>query len=98
MADFGEAAECSLVPIIGGESLEDCQYCIVIFSGMMLCSIVDEEVLAALGHLSEYPTCSKAMCWYDVRCAVNFAWPIETSLQYGSMPCRGLWLLCNWIG
>ena len=60
--------------------------------------MVDEEILAALCYLPEYPTSSKAMCWYGVRCAVNFAWPIETSLQYGSTPYRGIWLLCNWVG
>ena len=65
---------------------------------MVLCGIVDEEILAALGYLPEYPTCSKAVCWHDIWCAVNFAWPIEPSLLYGSTPCRGLWFLCNWIG
>ena len=65
---------------------------------MVLCGIVDEEILAALGHLPEYPTCSKAVCWYGIRCTVNFAWPIEPSLQYGSTPCSGLLLLCYWAG
>ena len=63
-----------------------------------LCGIVDEEILTALGHLPEYPTCSKAVCWHGIRCTVNFAWPIEPSLQYGSAPCSGLLFLCNWIG
>ena len=49
---------------------------------MVLCGIVDEEILTALGHLPEYPTCSKAMCWHAIRCAMNFARPIEPSLQY----------------
>ena len=49
---------------------------------MVLCDIVDEEILAALGHLPEYPTCSKVMCWHGIRCAMNFARPIEPSLQY----------------
>ena len=39
---------------------------------MVLCGIVDEEILTALGHLPEYPTCSKAVCWYGIRCGVNF--------------------------
>ena len=56
---------------------------------MVLCGIVDEEIVAALGHLPEYPTCSKAVCWYGIRCTVNFAWPIKPSLQYGSTPCSG---------
>ena len=98
VADFGEAAECSLAPVILGESLKDCQYCIVIFCGMMLCGIVNEDILAALGHLSKYPTCSKVVCWYGIWCGVNFSWPIEPSLQYGSMPCSGLWFLFDWIG
>ena len=93
--DFGEAAECSLAPFIRGECLEDCQYCFVIVHGMVLCGIVDEEILTALGHLPEYPTCSKAMCWRGIRCTVNFAWPVEPSLQYSSTPCSGLLFLCN---
>ena len=56
---------------------------------MVLCGIVDEKVLAALGHLPEYPTCSKVVCLYGIRCAWNFAWPIEPSLQYGSTPLAG---------
>ena len=42
---------------------------------MVLYGIVDEEILAALRYLPEYPTCSKAMCWYGIQCAMNFAWP-----------------------
>ena len=65
---------------------------------MMLCGIVNEDILAALGHLPKYPTCSKAMCWFGIRRGVNLAWPIEPSLQYGSTPCSGLWFLNHWIG
>ena len=53
---------------------------------MLLCGMVDEEILAALRYLPEYPTCSKAVCWYGIRCGVNFAWPIEPSLQYSFAP------------
>ena len=63
------------------------------FHGMVLCGIVDEEILAALGHLPEYPTCSKAVCWHGIRCTVNFAWPIEPSLQYSSTPCFGFFVI-----
>ena len=98
VADFSEAVECSLAPVILGESLKDCQYCIVIFRGMVLCCIADEDILVALGHLTEYPTCSKAVCWHGIRCTVNFAWPIEPSLQYSSTPCSGLLFLYNWTG
>ena len=65
---------------------------------MVLCGGLNEEILTALGHLPEYPTCSKAMCWRGIRCAVNFAWRIEPSLQYSSTPCSRLLFLCNWIG
>ena len=71
---------------------------IVVFHGMVFCGIVDEEILTALGHLPKYPTCSKAMCWYGIRCGVNFAWPIDTSLQFSSAPCSGLRLLHDWTG
>ena len=57
---------------------------------MVLYGIVDEEILAALGHLPKYPTCSKAVCWHGIHCTVNFAWPVKPSLQYGSAPCSGL--------
>ena len=97
MAHFGEAVECSLAPVIRDKSLKDCQHCIVVFCGMMLYSIVNEEILVALGHLPKYPTCSKVVCWYGIRCGVNFAWPIEPSLQYGSTPYSGLLFLCDWI-
>ena len=37
MADFGEAAECSFTPIVGGESLKDRQYSeVVVFWGILL--------------------------------------------------------------
>ena len=65
---------------------------------MVLYGIVNEEILTALGHLREYPTCSKAVCWYGIRCTVNFAWPIKPSLQYSSIHCSGLLLLCNRVG
>ena len=60
--------------------------------------VLDEEILTALGHLPEYPTCSKAMCWYGIRCTMNFVGPIKPSLQYGSTPCSGLLFLYNWVG
>ena len=61
----------------------------------VLWGVLDEDILTALGHLPEYPTCSKAMCWYGIRCTMNFAGPVKPSLQYGSTPCSGLLLLCN---
>ena len=65
---------------------------------MVLCGIWDKKILTTFGHLPEYPTCSKAVRWYCIRCTVNFPGSVEPSLQYGSTPCKGLWLLCNWIG
>ena len=98
LADFGKAAECSLAPVIRGESLDDCQHCIVVvFRGMVLCGIVDEEILAALGHLPEYPTCPKAVGWCCIRCCVYFAWPIEPSLQNGSAPRNVFRFFWYWI-
>ena len=94
MADFGKAAECSLAPVIRGESLEDCQYCVVIH-GKVLWGFLDEEILAALGHLPEYPTCSKAMGRRSVRRAMKLTRPVEPSFQYGSTPWDGLWFLGN---
>ena len=49
-----------------------------------------EDILTALSHLLEYPTCSNAMCWYVIRCCVYFAWPIEPSFKNGSAPHTGL--------
>ena len=65
---------------------------------MVLCGVLNEEILTALGHLPEYPTCSKAVCWYGISCTMNFAGSIKASLQYGSMPCRGFLFLYNWLG
>ena len=62
---------------------------------MVLCGIVDEEILAALGHLPEYPTCSKVVGWYGAQCSMYFAWPIEPSFQYGFTPWGGFWFLGN---
>ena len=64
----------------------------------MLCGIVDEEILAALGHLPKYLTCSKAVGWYGIQCCVYFAWPIEPSLQNGSAPRNVLRFLYYWFG
>src|SRR4051812_17375229 len=65
---------------------------------MVLCGVWCEEILTALGHLPEYPTCSKAVCWYGIRCTMNFAGPAKPSLQYGSTPSSGILLLCNRVG
>ena len=45
-----------------------------------------KDVLATFGYLSEYPTCSKAVGWYGIRCCVYLAWPIEPSVQNSSAP------------
>ena len=60
---------------------------------MVLCGVLNEEILTALGYLPEYPTCSKAVGWYGIRCTMNFAGPVKPSLQYGSMPCSGILIL-----
>ena len=59
---------------------------------MVLCGIRDKKILTTFGHLPEYPTCSKAVRWYYIRRAMNFAGSVEPSLQYGSLPCRGFLL------
>ena len=61
---------------------------------MLLCGVFVEEILAALGHLPEYPTCSKAMSWSGALYTMNFEGSIEPSFQYGSMPYRGFLLFC----
>ena len=65
---------------------------------MVLCAIWDKKILTTFGHLPEYLTCSKAVRWYCIRCAMNFVGSVKTSLQYGSVPCRGLLFLCNELG
>ena len=64
----------------------------------MLWGVFGEDVLAALGYLPEYPTCSKAVGWYGVRCCAYFAWAIEPSLQNGSVPRNGFIFLGYWTG
>ena len=44
---------------------------------MVLYHVLNEEILTALGHLPEYPTCSKAVCWYGIRYTMNFAGPLS---------------------
>ena len=58
--------------------------------GVLLWGIPGEDIFIALGHLPEYPTCSKAVGWYAIRCCVYFAWPIDPFLQNGSAPRNGL--------
>ena len=65
---------------------------------MVLCGIWDKKILTTFGHLPEYPTCSKAVRWYCIYCAMNFAGSAKPSLQYGSVPYRGFLLLCNELG
>ena len=57
---------------------------VLIFRGVLRWGIFCEDILAALGHLWEYPTCSKAVGWHGIQCRVYFSWPIEPSLQNGS--------------
>ena len=66
--------------------------------GVLFWGILGEDILAALGHLPEYPTRPKAMGWCCVRSTVEFTWPIEPFFQYGSLPWGLLWFLGNWIG
>ena len=66
--------------------------------GVLFWGVFDKDVLAALGYLPEYPTCSKAVGWYGVRCCVYFARSIEPSLQNGSVPRNGFMFLDYWTG
>ena len=66
--------------------------------GVLFWCILGEDILAALGHLPEYPTCSKAVGWYVIRCCVYFAWPIKPSFQNGSAPRSGFVFLYYWDG
>jgi len=56
---------------------------------VVLWSVVAEDTLSALGHLPEYPTCSKAMRWFVVRCYVNFAGFVEPFLEDSFVPRNG---------
>ena len=56
---------------------------------MVLCGIFNKEILTALGHLPEYPTCSKAVCWYGIRCTVNLAFPLSHACNTVPRPVVG---------
>ena len=63
---------------------------IVVLRRVLLWGSVGEDTLAALGHLPEYPTCSKAVGWFGIRCRVYLAWLIEPSLKNDSTSRNGL--------
>ena len=65
---------------------------------MMLCGVVDEEILADLGHLPKYPTSSKAVGFHGIWRRVYFAWAIEPSLQNGAVPRNGFMFFDCWAG
>ena len=51
----------------------------------MFWGVLDKDVLAALGYLPKYPTCSKAVGCHGIWRRVYFAWAIEPSLQNGAV-------------
>ena len=64
----------------------------------MFWGVLDKDVLAALGYLPEYPTCSKAEGYHSIWCRVYFAWAIEPSLRNGAVLRNGFMFLDCWTG
>ena len=57
-----------------------------------------KKILATFCHLSEYPTCPKAMSWHCIRHTVELTWLVEPFFQYGPLPWGGLQFLGDWTG
>ena len=51
--------------------------------------VLDEEILTALSHLPEYPTCPKAMRWFGARRLMYLTGLVEQFVKDGSISREG---------